>query len=64
MREKEDMRDERYVQKRNKSQKSIWEKEKTFSMLWTWEPCLSICWKNMNMQLSKACKIEMLKKAE
>ena len=31
-------------------------------MLWMWEPCLSIYSKNMNMQLSKACEIEMLKK--
>ena len=42
MREKEDMRDKRVCTKRKKSQKKYFRKGKTFNMLWTWEPCLSI----------------------
>ena len=65
MKEKEDMRDKsEYVQKRKRNPKKYLRKGKTCSMLWRWEPCLSIYLKNMNMQLSKACKIEMLKKKQ
>ena len=37
-------------------------KRKTFSMLWMWEPVFIDLSKKINMPLSKAFKIEMLKK--
>ena len=39
-------------------------KRKTFSMLWMWEPVFIDLSKKINMPLSKAFKIEMLKKQQ
>ena len=67
MAEKKDMRDKKVCTKKKeklkkRKKKNVFEKrKKTFNLFWMREPCLLVYWINMNMYLSKACKIEMLK---
>ena len=62
MREKEDKRQESKYKKEKGFKKGIREKQKLSACYGRGSQCLSISLKTMNMQLSKACKIQMLKK--